>query len=260
MLMAMSTQRDRIAADLRRRIETGEYRPGDRLPTYEELAAHYGTGHATIQAALRILRAEGLISVRKRAGITVRARPSVHLMQRGATVQRDRYGYLFPGWAPGESWQLHGRPRVSVEEIPARPAALLDVDQGTPIVRRRRVTSPAGQPPLQLVDTWMHPAAVEDAPRTAERDTGPGGYIDRLEEAGHGPLSWTERTRTRMPTAEEARLLSAPDALPVLEICREEISARTGRAVAVTVTVIPGDRVELVTRLRRAPSARWPRD
>lgn len=257
MLMAMSTQRERIAADLRHRIETGEYRPGDRLPTYEELAAHYGTGHATIQAALRILRTEGLISVRKKAGITVRERPPVHLVQRGTTVQRDRHGYLFPGWAPDKPWQTHGRPRVSVEEIPARPAELLDVDQGTPVVRRRRITSPVGEPPFQIADTWIHPTAVEDAPRTAERDTGPGGYLDRIEEAGHGPLSWTEHTRTRMPTIEEARLLGMADAMPVLEIARVGTSARTNAPVEVTICIIPGDRVELVTRLRRAPSARW---
>lgn len=257
MLMAMSTQRDRIAADLRRQIETGEYRPGDRLPTYEELAAHYGTGHATIQAALRILRTEGLISVRKRAGITVRARPSVHLMQRGATVQRDRYGYLFPGWAPGEPWQVHGRPRRAVVPIPARPAELLGLNEGTPVVRRRRVTSPAGEPPFQIADTWITPAVVAEVPRVAAPDTGPGGYLDRIEEAGHGPLSWTEHTQTRMPTTEEARLLGMPDALPVLEIARVSTSARTNAPVEVTVCVIPGDRVELVTRLRRAPSARW---
>src|SRR5690606_41348469 len=90
------------------------------------------------------------------------------------------------------SWQAHGRPRVSAEPIPARPAELLGVDQGTPVVRRRRVTSPAGEPPFQIADTWIHPDAVADAPQVAERDTGPGGYLDRLEEAGHGPLGWTE--------------------------------------------------------------------
>lgn len=262
MLLSMATQRDRIAAELRRRIDTGEWGPGDRMPTYEDLATRYSTGSATIQAALAVLRREGLISVTRRRGIIVRGRPPRRQVARGALVRRDpRRGYIMPAAARAdEPWQLHGRPRVSVEEIPARPADLLGVDQGAPVVRRRRVTSPAGEPPFQLADTWVHPAVVEDAPRVAEPDTGPGGYLDRIEEAGHGPLSWTEYTQTRMPTAEEARLLGMPDALPVLEIARVSTSARTGQPVEVTVCVIPGDRVELVTRLRRAPSARWPRD
>lgn len=259
MLLPMATQRDQIAADLRRRIDEGEWSPGDRMPTYEDLATRYSTGSATIQAALAVLRREGLISVTRRRGIIVRGRQPRRQVERGALVRRDpRRGYIMPAAARAdEPWQTHGRPRVSVEPIPARPAELLGVAQGTPVVRRRRVTSPAGEPPFQIADTWIHPDAVADAPRVAERDTGPGGYLDRLEEAGHGPLSWTEHTRTRMPTAEEARLLGMPDAMPVLEIARVGTSARTNAPVEVTICIIPGDRVELVARLRRAPSARW---
>lgn len=262
MLLSMATQRDRIAAELRRRIDAGEWGPGDRMPTYEDLATRYSTGSATIQAALAVLRREGLISVTRRRGIIVRGRPPRRQVERGALVRRDpRRGYIMPAAARAdEPWQTHGRPRASTAPIPARPAELLGVDQGAPVVRRRRVTSPAGEPPYQIADTWVHPAIVAEVPRVAAPDTGPGGYLDRIEEAGHGPLSWTEYTQTRMPTAEEARLLGMPDALPVLEIARVSTSARTGQPVEVTVCVIPADRVELVTRLRRAPSARWPRD
>ena len=258
MLLSMATQRDRIAAELRRRIDAGEWVPGDRMPTYEDLATRYSTGSATIQAALAVLRREGLISVTRRRGIIVRGRPPRRQVERGALVRRDpRRGYIMPAARADEPWQVHGRPRVSTEAIPARPAELLGVDQGAPVVRRRRVTSPAGEPPFQIADTWITPAVVAEVPRVAAPDTGPGGYLDRIEEAGHGPLSWTEYTQTRMPTAEEARLLGMPDALPVLEIARVSTSARTNAPVEVTVCVIPGDRVELVTRLRRAPSARW---
>lgn len=255
----MATQRDRIAAELRRRIDAGEWGPGDRMPTYEDLATRYSTGSATIQAALAVLRREGLISVTRRRGIIVRGRPPRRRVERGALVRRDpSRGYIMPAaLRTDEPWQVHGRPRASTEAIPARPAELLGLEEGTAVLRRRRVTSPTGEPPYQIADTWIHPDAVADAPRVAERDTGPGGYLDRIEEAGHGPLSWTEYTQTRMPTAEEARLLGMPDAMPVLEIARVSTSARTGQPVEVTVCVIPGDRVELVTRLRRAPSARW---
>ena len=49
-----------VAADLKRRIAEGELRPGDRLPTIKELTERHGVAPATVQAALRILRDEGL--------------------------------------------------------------------------------------------------------------------------------------------------------------------------------------------------------
>jgi len=257
--LGVATQRDRIAGELRRRIQAGEWRAGERMPSYEELSRAYGVGSGVIQAALGVLKSEGLVTVARKSGIVVRERGTRRRVQRGRTVQRDAHGYVFPAWTPGEPWQVHGRPRRAVVPIPARPAELLGLEEGTPVLRRRRVTSPEGEPPFQLADTWISPSAVEDAPQVAEANTGPGGYLDRLEEAGHGPIAWTEYTRVRMPTSEEARLVDMPDSMPVLEVARVGTSARTNAPVEVTLCVIPADRVELVQELRRAPGARWPR-
>ncbi|WP_246278161.1 winged helix-turn-helix domain-containing protein [Phytohabitans rumicis] len=50
-----------IAADLRTRIEGGEYKRGEPLPTYRELAALYSVGITTMQRAIRELMFEGLV-------------------------------------------------------------------------------------------------------------------------------------------------------------------------------------------------------
>jgi DNA-binding GntR family transcriptional regulator len=50
----------RIAADLRRRIEVGEFRPGDALPSINRLAQEYGVAKTTAQKALQVLKDEGL--------------------------------------------------------------------------------------------------------------------------------------------------------------------------------------------------------
>ncbi|RJL19569.1 GntR family transcriptional regulator [Bailinhaonella thermotolerans] len=50
-----------LAAALRRAIETGEYRPGARLPSIRDLAKEYGIAAQTVQNALRELRSEGLV-------------------------------------------------------------------------------------------------------------------------------------------------------------------------------------------------------
>lgn len=64
----------RIARELRDRITAGAdgYRPGDQLPTLPELSAAYRVSEPTVRQALRILREEGLIETRARAGTRVR--------------------------------------------------------------------------------------------------------------------------------------------------------------------------------------------
>lgn len=258
----MATRYPEIAADLRARVESGEYPVGSKLPGYEELTRTYGVGRGVIQLALTVLESEGLITVVKKRGILVRNRGERRRVKRGQFVTRSpQVGYVFPAATrPEEPWGAHGQPRAGTAPIPATVAELLGVEPGIEVLRRRRVTSPVGEPPFQLADTWISPAAVADAPKVAEPSTGPGGYLDRLEEAGHGPVSWQEIARVRMPDPEEARLLDMPAAMPVLELSRVGISARTEQPIEVTVCVIPADRVEIVTDLRRGPSAQWPVD
>lgn len=55
----------RIAADLRGAIMCGALRPGQELPPFAELAARYGVATNTAQRAVRALRVEGLVSVRR---------------------------------------------------------------------------------------------------------------------------------------------------------------------------------------------------
>jgi DNA-binding GntR family transcriptional regulator len=49
-----------IAQILRERIESGEYEPGQRLPSIKDLMDEYGVAHLTANKALRVLVAEGL--------------------------------------------------------------------------------------------------------------------------------------------------------------------------------------------------------
>lgn len=250
-----------VADDLRARIHAGEYAIGSNLPTYAELTETYAAGRGVVSAALTVLEREGLIRVVKRAGIRVLDwRVERRRIRRGRAVMRDpRRGYIFPAASrPDEPWETHGRPARSYQPAPGPVAELLGVNPGTAVLRRRRVTSPAGEPPFQIVDTWLAPQAVEDAPQTAAADTGPGGYIDRLEEAGYGPLTWTEYTRARSPSREESALLDISPESPVLELTLVARSSALAQPVDVTVRVIPADRVELAADLDRDESARWP--
>lgn len=50
-----------IAEDIASRIASGEYQPGDKLPSYREIAELYGVHFATAARAMRDLRIRGLI-------------------------------------------------------------------------------------------------------------------------------------------------------------------------------------------------------
>lgn len=51
----------KIADDLEARIAAGEYAPGQRLPTYHELAELYSVHFSTITRAVGVLRLKGIV-------------------------------------------------------------------------------------------------------------------------------------------------------------------------------------------------------
>lgn len=62
----------KIAQQIRSAIETGDLRPGDRLPPLAELAEQFGCSRATVREALGTLRGQGLVEFRHGNGIYVR--------------------------------------------------------------------------------------------------------------------------------------------------------------------------------------------
>jgi AcrR family transcriptional regulator len=69
-----------IVSDVRRRIETGELRPGDRVPSARAITREWGVAIATATKAHAALREEGLTA----------ARPGVGTVVAGPSAARDR--------------------------------------------------------------------------------------------------------------------------------------------------------------------------
>lgn len=249
-----------VADAIRARVLNDEKPAREVLATLSELMDEYGVARDTIRSAVNMLASEGLVRLVHRRGVVVQDRVRRRRIRRGQTVTRNpHYGYVFPATHDAsERWVPIGTPYRSLEAAPELVAATFGVETGSSVLRRRRVMAPEGEPAFQLVDTWISPPAVADAPQVAEPSTGPGGYLDRLEEAGHGPISWREIIRVRMPSLEEADLLEIAQAMPVLEIAMTGYSARDDQPIEVTLKVIPSDRVELCSDLVRGESAEWP--
>src|SRR5438876_12013502 len=97
----------RIANLLRAAILTHRFRPGERLPSQNELADRYGVARETVKAALRVLRDERLIVSRQGSGAFVRAqteRPVALRPHIEAAFQRSRVAIAFAGFS-GETLQ-----------------------------------------------------------------------------------------------------------------------------------------------------------
>ena len=71
--MQFDGKAERIAAELRQRIDRGEFQPGTLLPTTLELAAGYSVAKSTVTRALAELTAAGRIATRRGCGCRVLA-------------------------------------------------------------------------------------------------------------------------------------------------------------------------------------------
>jgi len=89
-----------VVDQMRRALELGQFRPGDRLPTERDLAEMLNVSRTVVRAAIAVLERDGLIAVRRGrgGGFTVQAPkydPSEarRLMRENKTAVRDAFDY-----------------------------------------------------------------------------------------------------------------------------------------------------------------------
>lgn len=96
----MSTKYERIARDIRRKMERGELKPGDWLPAEAQLATRYEVNRRTVRRALDVLEQEGRVDRQHGRGTIVKevamGDQGVNVLYVGRTSQ-DYYRELY--WA-----------------------------------------------------------------------------------------------------------------------------------------------------------------
>jgi AcrR family transcriptional regulator len=81
----------RIVAELRRRVNAGELRAGDRIPSTRALARKWKVALATAAKALAVLSQEGLVEAIPRVGTVVaQPKPGTNVPAREQELSRDR--------------------------------------------------------------------------------------------------------------------------------------------------------------------------
>ena len=242
-----------IAGALRGAISRGDYPPGTIVPKETELMAAYGAGRETVRRAIIQLTAEGLVEPVRRRGTVVRARPARKPITRSRLVYRDELGYYFDQAAQG--WRPLQSPSVSWGPVPFDVAAQLGVAPGDEAVIRDRVMGdPETGRPTQLATSYISAGLAAELPVLAARDTGPGGIYDRMEEAGFGPIRWTEAITTRPPSPAEVSRLGLGPGVALLRIVRLA-SSPAGRPLEVNDTRMSGEEFEVSYPLDRDASA-----
>jgi GntR family transcriptional regulator len=242
-----------IASALREAITRGDYPPGTTIPKETELMTAHGAGRETVRRAVIQLTAEGLVEPVRRRGTVVRILPARRPVTRSRLVYRDELGYYFDQAAQG--WRALQPPTVSRGPVPFDIAAQLGVAPGDEaIIRDRIMGDPATGRATQLATSYIPASLASELPVLAARDTGPGGIYDRMEEAGLGPIEWTEAITTRPPSLAEASRLGLAPGAALLRIVRLA-SSPAGRPVEINDTRMSGDEFEICYPLSRDPSA-----
>lgn len=78
--MSAEARHRRIAADIRRRIQGGEWQTGEPLPSRNDMARTYGVHPQTIRLAYALLRRTGVLDGEERKHVTVAHPPAMRTL------------------------------------------------------------------------------------------------------------------------------------------------------------------------------------
>lgn len=207
----------RTADILREQIAQGRWREGEQLPGQAELAEELEVSMQTIQRAITLLRADGLVRTVHRVGAFV-APPH------GIDGARERYRRARTddeagAMAPGERTEITAT--GVTEDPPPVVVTALDLDEDEPVAMYRTRIVYRGAHPVERSTSWWSADLLPECAQLLGTDTGPiakgtTAYIE--DRTGRTIAIGRDRVRARGATEEEAEALSLQVGDPVLEV------------------------------------------
>ena len=220
----------RLQADLRARVEAGEFRV--EFPGEHALTAQYGVSRHTVREALRGLRAEGLITAARGRQPRL-ADPARFTQTLGAASS------LFSSVEQGGLRQTSVVRRLDVLRD-GTVAARLGLEESSPLVHLERLRL-AGTEPLALDRAWLPLELAE--PLLAADFTHTSLYDELAVLCGVRPTGSTEQVRAVVGNSHERRLLGLDSRTALLAIDRTACSR--DRPIEWRRTLVRGDRFAL---------------
>jgi GntR family histidine utilization transcriptional repressor len=220
----------RVKDYLKAGLASGQWVPGDQMPSEAALVQQFAVSRMTVGRALRELQAEGLVTRVQGVGSF-----AAHLSRVSSTLTiQDLHDEIE---ARGHSHQA----RVvlaKAEKATAHLAAQLGLPNGAQVFHTLIVHSENGVP-LQCEDRYVNPACAPDYLKTDFQTITPTQYLLAV-----APL-WEAQyaIEAGSPTAQEAQLLGIGAHDPCLIVVRRTIN----RGVPITLArlVHPGTRYQI---------------
>ncbi len=217
----------RVKDHIRARIGSGEWRPGDAVPSESQLMQQFAISRMTANRALRELAAEGLVSRVRGSGTRV---AELHRIS-SRLVVRDIHEEVT------ERGHVHATRVLLSQEEKANSGlgASLGLRTGARVFHTVLVHSENGQP-IQYEDRYVNPQAAPDYLGTDFAATSP-----TLHLLQHAPLTEASYTiEACLPTAAEAKALAIRVAEPCLVMLRRTVSG--AHVASVARLLYPGSR------------------
>ncbi|MFF8809726.1 GntR family transcriptional regulator [Streptomyces omiyaensis] len=239
----------KIAAQLRRRITRGDLPPGSKLGSTAELMEQYGgVANATVQKALQMLKAEGLLEGLPGKGVYVRhhAQESVEPI---ACMRPAGPGEAYPWLSEAAKRRQAGRVRLLGVEVvvpPVEVAEALRLEDGERAVLRRQLLL-LDEEPTELVRSYC-PLSLVEGTAVLEARRIRGGTPALLGSMGFPPREFVDELSSEIPTEEEVVALELPKDMPVLVAFRV-VRSDGGRPIEATLMTKAAHRYRMRYRL-----------
>jgi GntR family transcriptional regulator len=225
-----------VAAALERRIRSGDWKPGDQIPTEAQLEREFGSSRGTLRTAIAELVRRGLLHPQPGRGTFVLG-PSFRSFER-----------FFRYESRGSDARLSPQNQVlrhGVRKAGSLAANVLGVPPGADVGYVRRLRIHEGEPFL-LIDSYFH---LDEWQRIKTADFQRHSLYDQLrDDFGIYIIAADEYLRADLAAAAEARLLNIPARSAVIRIERTACTFG-GRAVEYRNAVGRADRFQYHVRL-----------
>ena len=235
-----------IAADLQRKIESGELAPGARLPSDAELSESYEASRNTVREAVKILVTRGLVE--KPSGRGAFVLQKINPFSTVITVDSGFGG--FRGAAKtldvgsGNREFTVTTPKVEIRQSPADIAAELGLTKDDTVVIRHQERSIDGV--LWSSQTSYYPMSFlqQGATRLLDVEDIAEGVRRYLDSAlGIREVGSHDTMRVRAPSQTEASAFKIPDDGRIAVFETRQVGVDSGhKPLRVTISIYPTDR------------------
>jgi GntR family transcriptional regulator, histidine utilization repressor len=225
----------RIMEAIRAEIVAGRLRPGDRIPSENELTERFGVSRMTANRAVRELASEGLVTRLAGSGSFVALKPLDLSLLRVPDIAEE---IASGGGTYGARLIDSGRVAAGAELAQA-----LELAEGAPVFHTL-IVHQAGAEPVQLEDRFVNPAFAPEFLLQDFSQRPPHAYLTAIS-----PPEEVEQTVEAVSADQrQARLLAVPAGHTCLKVTRRTWSV--GVVATMARLVAPGERWRLNVRFK----------